>query len=204
MTQPSFKTLLARASDLSKDLKIVAGPDADKARCDALVLRMRAAQLMAVSVPQRLGGLGLGVQEIAALTYEIARQSGSAGLLYAMHMSQAYSLTTHAEGSWFDALQRRMLEGQLIIASGTSEKGPGGDILTSICCTELQPDGRICVSKQSPNVSYVDHADLILVMEEGRVIERGTHDELLKLDGRYGAMWARQIAEEDDEAVAAE
>ena len=53
-------------------------------------------------------------------------------------------------------------------------------------------------------LSTIVDADQILVMEEGRVIERGTHDELLELDGRYGAMWARQIAEDDDEAVAAE
>ena len=54
-------------------------------------------------------------------------------------------------------------------------------------------------------LSTIVDADQILVMEEGRVVERGTHDALLELDGRYGAMWARQIAEEDDdEAVAAE
>ena len=54
-------------------------------------------------------------------------------------------------------------------------------------------------------LSTIADADLILVMEEGRVIERGRHDELLKADGRYAAMWARQIAEEEEaEAVAAE
>jgi len=53
-------------------------------------------------------------------------------------------------------------------------------------------------------LSTIVDADQILVMEEGRVIERGTHEELLALDGQYGAMWARQIAEEDDEALAAE
>jgi ATP-binding cassette subfamily B protein len=54
-------------------------------------------------------------------------------------------------------------------------------------------------------LSTIADADLILVMEEGRVIERGRHDELLKADGSYAAMWARQIAEEEEaEAVAAE
>jgi ATP-binding cassette subfamily B protein len=36
-------------------------------------------------------------------------------------------------------------------------------------------------------------ADLICVMEDGRVIERGTHDELLALNGRYADSWARQV-----------
>lgn len=162
MTHATAADLIERARTLSERIDVKPGPGREKDHCDALVAAMRADGLFAVSVPARLGGPGLDVADIAAIAYQVARQSGSAGLLYAMHASQAYSLTTHATGDWFDELQRQMLAEQLVIASGTSEKGPGGDILTSICETEPLSDGRIRLVKESPNISYIDHADLIL------------------------------------------
>ena len=48
-------------------------------------------------------------------------------------------------------------------------------------------------------LSTIADADLIVVMEHGRIIEQGRHDALLAQGGRYAAMWARQIAGEDDD-----
>ena len=41
-------------------------------------------------------------------------------------------------------------------------------------------------------LSTVVHADEILVLEEGKVIERGAHDALLRDGGPYATLWARQ------------
>ena len=51
-------------------------------------------------------------------------------------------------------------------------------------------------------LSTVADADEIVVLEKGIITERGTHDELLELGGRYASMWARQAAEAEEEKAA--
>ncbi len=46
-------------------------------------------------------------------------------------------------------------------------------------------------------LSTIRDADLIVVLEHGRVVEQGTHDELLRGRGRYAALhgsWAAEVA----------
>jgi ATP-binding cassette subfamily B protein len=41
-------------------------------------------------------------------------------------------------------------------------------------------------------LSTVVHADEIIVLEAGTVVERGTHASLLRQHGRYAAFWTAQ------------
>jgi ATP-binding cassette subfamily B protein/subfamily B ATP-binding cassette protein MsbA len=50
-------------------------------------------------------------------------------------------------------------------------------------------------------LSTIRRAHLILLMEEGRIIERGTHDELMRAQGTYFDMVQRQAASENSEAL---
>lgn len=45
-------------------------------------------------------------------------------------------------------------------------------------------------------LTAVKNADLILVLKNGRIIERGSHDDLLQENGWYADMWRRQELEE--------
>jgi ATP-binding cassette subfamily B protein len=49
-------------------------------------------------------------------------------------------------------------------------------------------------------LSTIADADEIVVLENGRLLERGRHEELLAKGGRYTAMWQRQSSEEEEAA----
>lgn len=53
-------------------------------------------------------------------------------------------------------------------------------------------------------LSTIADADRILVLNEGRLAESGSHGELLRRDGLYAEMWARQAAEAEAMGEAAE
>ena len=60
---------------------------------------------------------------------------------------------------------------------------------------ESVTQGRTCLMI-AHRLSTVRNADMILVVKNGRIIEQGTHPELLKLRGYYYELYTRQYADE--------
>ncbi len=81
---------------------------------------------------------------------------------------------------------------------------PSWKLWRAVCRLSQQIQEELRMMGQGRTVITIAHrlstvvdADQIIVLENGEIVERGTHEELLVRSGRYASMWQRQAVEED-------
>ena len=156
--------LLDRVRQIGRDViaPAAAAVDRDARFPREAIDALRDLELLSAYVPVELGGMGLGITEIARLCEVLGAYCGSTAMIFAMHQIQVACIVHHAESSrYFERFLRDLVRHQYLIASATTELGVGGDLRSSLCAIDVV-DGRFTLLKKAPVISYGEAADYIL------------------------------------------
>ena len=120
----------------------------------------------------------------------------------AMHaLPDGYETVLNAEADNISAGERQLITiaraflaapSLLILDEATSSVDTRTELLVQHAMSALRSDRTSFVIAH--RLSTIRDADLILVMEEGRIVERGSHAELLAAGGAFAALYAAQFA----------
>jgi ATP-binding cassette subfamily B protein len=117
------------------------------------------------------------------------------------HLPDGYDTVIDEEGDNISAGQKQLLTiaraflsqpAILILDEATSSVDTRTEVLIQEAMNALRADRTSFVIAH--RLSTIRGADVILVMEQGRIVEQGTHDELLSRDGPYFRLYSSQFA----------
>jgi ATP-binding cassette subfamily B multidrug efflux pump len=117
------------------------------------------------------------------------------------NLPEGYDTVVDEEGGNLSAGERQLVTiarafladpALLILDEATSSVDTRTELLLQHAMAALRTDRTSFVIAH--RLSTIRDADLILVMENGRIVEQGDHDELLAAEGAYAALYAAQFA----------
>jgi acyl-CoA dehydrogenase len=124
---------------------------------------LKQSRLMGAFIPSEFGGEGATLSEVASICHSLARNCGSTGLIYAMHLIQTACIARHGRtNAWQREVLRKAADEQLLLASATTELATGGNLGSSACAIQLNGN-HFTMEKQGAVISYGDQADMLLV-----------------------------------------
>ncbi|HLK70507.1 MAG TPA: acyl-CoA dehydrogenase family protein, partial [Steroidobacteraceae bacterium] len=139
---------------------------------------LKAQKLLAIQIPQALGGEGADVAAVADVCYRLGQSCASTGMMYAMHQIKIACLVRHhGDSAALERLLRRLAAEQLLLASSTTEGQGGGNIRSSEAPVESQGE-RISLTRRASVISYGAYADGIVTTAR-RAAEADASDQVM-------------------------
>lgn len=120
---------------------------------------------------------------------------------FVRQLPDGYDTLIHENASSLSAGERQLLTiarafianpSLLILDEATSSVDTRTEMLVQQAMRALRADRTSFVIAH--RLSTIRDADLILMMKDGRIVEQGTHDELLEREGAYAELYAAQFA----------